>query len=346
MPNDKGCLQDYGLPSSLQAAQVYGLPKFRGCQDYLTNRTAPAIPACMMQAPTTNAFSALNGLSELADKYDVVLSDIWGVVHDGLKASADACDALLQFRNKGGTVVLITNAPRPSGPIIQQLQQLGAPATCYDSIVTSGDVTTALMAQRQGQSLYHIGPDYDLALVDQAAKLMQHAPRIVPLEQADYILCTGLFNDSVEVPSDYDETLARAKARGLTMICANPDSVVHRGETLVYCGGALGERYKEQGGETIYAGKPYAPIYEACLTKALKQRGEKIDKSRVLAIGDALRTDVAGAISQNLDVLMISNGLHRDEMHDADATLDMARSTAFLQGHALWPTYVMKSLRW
>ena len=301
----------------------------------------------MMTKPhAAQSFASPAGLADISAKYDVILSDIWGVVHNGLIASNDACHALEQFRKGGGTVVLITNAPRPSGPIIQQLQQLGAPASCYDHVVTSGDVTTALIAARPGQSLYHIGPAYDLALVEKAALLMPAAPRLVPLEQADYVLCTGLFHDETEVPSDYDASLAIAKARGLNMICANPDIVVHRGETLIYCGGALGERYAQQGGETVYAGKPYAPIYEECLRKALKIRGKEFAHSRVLTIGDALRTDVAGAIAQNLDILMISNGLHRDEMHDEDSALDIARSEAFLQGHALWPTYVMKSLRW
>lgn len=310
------------------------------CANVLTMQGAGFIPQGMKKT-----FTKINGLAEIASRYDVVLSDIWGVVHNGLIASPDACEALRKFRDTG-TVVLITNAPRPSGPIVAQLDQLGAPRSTYDAIVTSGDVTMALIAARGADKLYHIGPAHDVALLDEAAKRMAARPASVALKDADYVLCTGLFHDEVEVPADYDAALAQMKARGLTMICANPDIVVHRGETLIYCAGALGERYREMGGETIYAGKPYAPIYAECLRLAAGLRGAETPLPRVLAIGDAVRTDVAGALAQNIDVLMISNGLHREEMHDVQGILSEAEAHGFLAKGDHWPTYVMQNLRW
>ena len=261
----------------------------------------------------------VDGLGQLVPDYDVVLCDVWGVVHDGRRAFPDAADALTHFRRAGGTVVLLTNAPRPEGPVVAQLDDLGLPRAAYDAVVTSGDATAALLEERGMVPAYHIGPPRDLALLDEVRRKTGHAPPLTELDKAGYVLCTGLFEDATETPDDYAATLAAMLARGLEMICANPDIVVHVGHKLIYCGGAIAERYEIMGGRVLYAGKPHRPIYDVALSKAAslrgaaKLRGAPIDRSRVLAVGDGLHTDVAGAAAQALDCLFVTSGIHRAE---------------------------------
>ena len=185
-------------------------------------------------------------------------------------------------------MVLITNAPRPSPPIRRQVLRLGVPPEAFDAIVTSGDVTVALMEEQTGDRVLHIGPGRDLSLFDAAAEATGGRRKLLALEDAQYALCTGLRNDERETPDDYELELEAMAARGMTMICANPDIVIHRGETLIYCAGALARRYEELGGQVVYAGKPHAPIYDRALALAERARGAAIDRSRVLAIGDGM----------------------------------------------------------
>jgi HAD superfamily hydrolase (TIGR01459 family) len=294
----------------------------------------------------TKAVPAIAGLGEIAARYDVVLSDIWGVVHNGLESFAAAADALIRFRRGGGTVVLITNAPRPGAPIREQLDHLNVPRAAYDDIITSGDVTMALIAARGSAPLHLIGPPRDLSLVESAARLSPAAPaRLTDLAHADYVLCTGLFDDESEVPADYDATLAAMRARRLTMICANPDLVVERGDSLIYCAGALAQRYEEIGGPTVYAGKPYPPIYARALELARIARGKTFGERRVLAIGDAMRTDVAGAVAAGIDILFVTGGIHREDLH-GDGLLAAAALEQFSIRHGLWPTAAIRDLVW
>jgi HAD superfamily hydrolase (TIGR01459 family) len=225
-----------------------------------------------------------------AAAYDVVLRDVWGVVHNGVAATPEACDALARFRAMGGTVVLITNAPRP-GEVVARfiLDRLGVPRAAYDGIISSGDVTHALIAARAGERVLHIGPKRDLPIFDGL-----DAP-IAPLEDADYAVCSGLADDEVETPQDYRDLIERMRARALPMICANPDVVVERGDKLVYCAGAIADLYAAIGGEVIYAGKPYRPIYDQAMAIARAARGKPVEHHRVLAIGDSVRTDLKGA---------------------------------------------------
>jgi HAD superfamily hydrolase (TIGR01459 family) len=289
---------------------------------------------------------AIAGLGEIAGRYDVVLSDIWGVVHNGRESFAAATDALARFRRGGGTVVLITNAPRPSAPIRAQLDHLKVPREAFDNMVTSGDVTIELIVARGSAPVHHIGPSRDLSLFEAAAQSSgAPPPRLAPLDQADYVLCTGLFDDEREVPEDYDAAFALMRERNMPFICANPDLVVQRGEDLIYCAGALAERYEAMGGTAIYAGKPHAPIYAQALKLAANLRGGPIEDARVLAIGDAMRTDVAGAVARGLDVLFVTAGIHGEELHGnrpmADAALEQ-----FSARHGLWPTAAIRDLVW
>jgi HAD superfamily hydrolase (TIGR01459 family) len=286
------------------------------------------------------------GLSAIAPRYDVVLSDIWGVVHNGRESFAAATHALAAFRRGGGAVVLITNAPRPNGPIRAQLDQLKVPREAYDSIVTSGDVTIGLIAARGAAPVHHIGPPRDLSLFEAAASSSPQArPRLVALDGAEYVLCTGLFDDEREVPGDYDATLQTMLARRLTLVCANPDLVVQRGDKLIYCAGAIAQRYEEMGGPAIYAGKPHAPIYAQALDLAGAMRRAPVDKTRVLAIGDAMHTDVAGAVRLGIDILFVSAGIHREDIHGS-GQLAATALEQFWASHDLRPTAAIGDLLW
>jgi HAD superfamily hydrolase (TIGR01459 family) len=250
--------------------------------------------------------------SALAPDYDVVLSDVWGVVHNGVAAFPEACDALTRFRDKGGTVVLITNAPRPNGVVASQVAQFGAPRSIYDAIVSSGDVTRSEIEKRPGETILHVGPKRDLAIFEGLDV------RFAPVESADYVICSGLFHEDTETPEDYRPLLEKMRARSLFMVCGNPDVVVERGETLLYCAGAIADLYAKQGGDVLYAGKPYAPIYDLALQLAERARGKKVDKKRVLAIGDSVRTDFSGAASYGIDCLFVTAGIHSAEFGGRD----------------------------
>lgn len=250
--------------------------------------------------------------SALARDYDVVLSDVWGVVHNGVAAFPEACDALTRFRQGGGTVVLITNAPRPNGVVASQVEHFGAPRSIYDAIVSSGDVTRDEIGKRPGQSIFHVGPKRDLSIFEGLDVTF------APPESADYVICSGLFNEETETPDDYRDLLTQMLSRRLFMVCGNPDVVVERGEQLLYCAGAIADLYARMGGEVLYAGKPYAPIYDLALKLAQQARGADVGRKRVLAIGDSVRTDFKGAASYGIDCLFVTAGIHAAEFGGRD----------------------------
>ena len=188
-----------------------------------------------------SAIPFVESFATLATGYDAVLSDVWGVIHNGVAATPEPCDALMRFRAKGGTVALITNAPRPGAVVTQFLDKLDVPREAYDTIVSSGDVTRAVIAKRPGKTVFHIGPERDLGIFEGLDL------RFVPLEQADYVVCTGLTDDETETPESYRALLTKVRERKLFMICGNPDLVVERGDRLVYCAGAIADLYGETG---------------------------------------------------------------------------------------------------
>ncbi len=194
-----------------------------------------------------------------------LLSDIWGVVHNGLEAFPEACEALHNFRKRGGTVILITNAPRPADSVQRQLRKLAVADDIYDAIVSSGDLTRHYVADHPGRKVFWLGPERDNSIYRGLN------PVLSPLEQADYIVCTGPFDDETETPEDYREMMLAARARKLPLICANPDIVVERGDRLIYCAGAIAELYRELGGEVIFYGKPHRPIYERAMQLAAER---------------------------------------------------------------------------
>ena len=275
-------------------------------------------------------------LSDLVDGVEVILSDIWGVVHNGLESFPEACEALHTYRQRGGTVILITNAPRPADSVQRQLRKLGVADETYDAIVSSGDLTRNFVADHPGKKIFWIGPERDSSIHRGLDAVM------VPLEQADYIICTGLFDDETESAEDYRAMMLQAREHKLPLICANPDIVVERGDRLIYCAGAIAELYRELGGEAIFYGKPHRPIYERAMALAAERRGKPTSLDRVLAIGDSVRTDLTGALGFGIDCLFLTRGIHSEEFEGIDQ-LDPA-SVKELFGHP--PRALMRELRW
>jgi HAD superfamily hydrolase (TIGR01459 family) len=277
--------------------------------------------------------------SALAPDYDVVLSDVWGVVHNGVHAFAEPCEALTRARGNGAAVILVTNAPRPSEAVIRQLDRLQVPREAYDALVSSGDVTRGVIESRPGQAIFHIGPERDRSIF--AGLNLTFAP----LETADYVVCSGLFDDEAETPDNYRDRLAAMLKRKLFMVCGNPDVVVERGDRLVHCAGGIADIYASMGGEVLYAGKPYRPIYDLALARAEMRRGRKAELRRVLAIGDSVRTDLAGAHALGVDCLFITSGIHAEELGGRGQPEGRAISGLFATAGEL-PKAVMRQLIW
>jgi len=277
--------------------------------------------------------------STLATGYDALLCDVWGVVHNGVAAFPDACDALLRFREQGGRVSLITNSPRPSEIVVRQLAKLNVPRETYDAIVSSGDITRGVIKDREGESLFHLGPQRDRPIFD-GLKV-----REAPVQSADYVVCSGLYNDEVDKPEDYRDQLDIMRERGLFMVCANPDRVVERGDKLIYCAGAIADLYASMGGEVLYAGKPYAPIYEQALAWAEAKSGRKLQRERILAIGDSLRTDFTGARDFGVDFLFVTSGIHAEEFGARHAPDEAALQKMFSAAGGT-PKALMQRLIW
>lgn len=275
-------------------------------------------------------------LRDLVDGVEVILSDIWGVVHNGLEAFPEACEALHTYRQRGGTVILITNAPRPADSVQRQLRKLGVADETYDAIVSSGDLTRHFVADHPGKKMFWVGPERDSSIHRGLNAVT------APLEQSDYIVCTGLFDDETETAEDYRAMLLQARERKLPLVCANPDIVVERGDRLIYCAGAIAELYRELGGEVIFYGKPHRPIYERAMALAAERRGHPPPLDRVLAIGDSVRTDLTGALGFGIDCLFVTRGIHSDEFEGVDQ-IDPA-SVRELFGHP--PRALMRELRW
>lgn len=264
----------------------------------------------------------IDGLGQIADRYDAALVDIWGVIHNGRDAFPEAVQALERFRAERGPVVLISNSPRPGSAIPAQFAEVGVPASVYDAIVTSGDATIAELARRAPGPAFKLGPARDDRLYEPLDL------QFTDLEHAKFISCTGLFEDDHETPEDYRELLGEAKALGLPMVCANPDKQVRRGDQLIYCGGALAELYEKLGGEVVYAGKPHAPIYRLAEAWLAELLGYTPEKSRVLAIGDNILTDLLGAQRQGYDALFVADGMNSGNAEQVGQLLEKYGITA------------------
>jgi len=278
-------------------------------------------------------------LRELGAGFDVVLCDVWGVLHNGVRSYAEAADALRRLRAGGTTVVLISNAPRPHHVVETQLRELGVPREAYDEFVTSGDLTREVVASRPGVPLQHIGPARDFRLFDGL-----DAPRLGAAE-AQYILCTGPMPENVRSAEHFRDGFVAAVGRGLEFVCANPDLVVERGDELLLCAGSLASLYEGLGGKVLWAGKPHRPIYELALSKAARRRGATIDARRVLAVGDAPRTDIAGARAIGAASLLVAKGIHARELMPQGVVEAAAVERMFAEAASV-PDAVIDQLRW
>lgn len=282
----------------------------------------------------------LDGLAQVAGDYDALLCDVWGVIHNGRESFPAACSALARWRAECGPVVLVSNSPRPSAEVVVQLDELATPRAAWTSIVTSGDATRVLLAERAPGPAWRIGPERDDPLYEGLGL------EFSSLDAARFIACTGPDNDEVETPEDYRARLAHAADLGLEMVCANPDIVVQRGQRLIYCGGALARLYETLGGDVSMAGKPFAPIYALAVSLAEQALERPVDRRRVLAIGDGVATDMAGAQLQDFDRLFISGGIHAEEVRAADGGPSPMAVEALLAESGLIAHFVMGDLRW
>ena len=280
---------------------------------------------------------ALASLNSLHGRYDAVFCDLWGVVHNGKRPFAAACDALARFRAIGGKVVLVTNVPKQRDPIPRQLERIGVRRDAWDVIVTSGDAIRTELAHRAPGPMHLIGPPNDTFLWDGLGL------EVVGVERARFVCVTGLDDFESEVPDDYRERLVRAGERGLEMVCANPDIVVRLGDKLYWCAGALARDYEALGGKVVMAGKPYAPIYELALAELGHLLGRPPERARVLAIGDGPGTDIVGANRQGIDALFVASGIHEGELH-GHAGLDLAVVAATLAKAGAHARFAMAEL--
>lgn len=284
-------------------------------------------------------------LAAISADYDTLLCDLWGCLHNGRAPYPAAVAALRAFRRTGGTVALLTNAPRPNRFVMAQLDRMGVPRDAWDLIVSSGDAAQIAMHRGAvGQKVYHIGPEKDDGFFasppeDVAAPL----PIVrVPLDDAEGIVCTGPFDEVNETPEDYHATFLEARARGLTLLCANPDIVVDMGETRIYCAGALAQYYDGMGGRSLYFGKPHPPIYDLTRERlaAMGRRAES-----VLAVGDGIFTDIQGGLGEGIDTLFVTGGLEAARFGEDAENPDPARLDGWLADHGLAPTHAIGRLR-
>lgn len=288
----------------------------------------------------------IQSLDAVSAQYDAVLCDLWGCLHNGIAAFPAAVAALQGCRARGVKVVLLTNAPRPEVFVAEQLDAMGVPRDAWDLIVTSGDAAQdAMLAGAVGRKIWHLGPAKDEGFFTAipAAWAGQEGVERVCFEEADGIVCTGPFDEINEVPDDYRATFLMAKARDLPMLCANPDIVVDKGETRLYCAGALAALYEDMGGEALYFGKPHPPIYEMARRKLGKiGLGEE---AQLLAIGDGINTDVAGAAGEGMDVLFVTGGLGHDQFGSDVENPDPALLAPWLGARQQAPRYAIGKLR-
>lgn len=289
----------------------------------------------------------LDSFAQIATNYDLALVDLWGCVHNGVAIYPAAQAALQAFRAGGGRVVLLTNAPRTHGTVQARLDQMGLSRDAYDAIVTSGDATQeALFMGVVSRQVWHLGPDKDDDLFTDLPDWAHTQPAITRtgFDQAKGIVCTGPFDEMTESPEDYRGRFLSAKARGLKMLCANPDLVVDHGERRIFCAGALAQLYEQMGGEVLYFGKPHPPIYDLAQRRA-SEMGLKFDPDRIIAIGDGIATDVLGGMSEGMDTLFITGGLAAKDMGDDVENPDPARLSNWLDGQNAQPSFSIGRLR-
>jgi HAD superfamily hydrolase (TIGR01459 family) len=289
------------------------------------DRAIPVEPAVLEQA------------SSLLAEYDVVFCDVWGVLHNGASAHSTAGEALASYRRQGGTVVLVSNAPLPSSSVATLLADRRVRRDAWDTIVSSGDLTRNRLVEQRLRHIHHIGPDRDLVL------FRDLDVELVTLRDAEAVVCSGVVDDENETGESYRSLLEHVRRLNLPLICANPDLVVEVADVILPCAGSVAVIYESMGGEVYWAGKPYRVAYEAAHASAERLVGHKVERARILAIGDAIRTDIAGARAYGIDSLFITEGIHREELI-RNGHLDRSRLDVFLARIPVRPKAVMARL--
>jgi HAD superfamily hydrolase (TIGR01459 family) len=287
----------------------------------------------------------ITALADISDRYDALFVDLWGCVHNGVKAFPDACAALIAYRERGGTVVLVTNSPRPRGSVETQLDGFGVPREAWDTIATSGDSARAATFEGAvGEKVFFIGQPDEEDVFLKPLRIQDNPVDIttVPLDEAEGIVCTGPF-DPLADPATLRPQLLQAKTRGLKLLCANPDIVVDRGERREWCAGAVAQLYAEMGGESLYFGKPHPPIYDLA-RRRLAATGKSVPPEGILAIGDGIATDIQGAMGEDIDSLFITGGLAAAETRTRTQP-DETALTDYLEKEKSAPTYAIGFLR-
>lgn len=292
-------------------------------------------------APAKSSVPAiLHAAGPLLSRYDVLLCDVWGVVHNGLTAFEGACAALHRFRQEGGTVILVSNAPVPKHRVEAMLATRNVPASTWDDIVSSGAIALAHIAGRGFTRLHLIGPrDRDEAFFREIEAGSAH------LDEAEAIVCTGLTDDRTQKPQDYVPLLEKALRRKIPFVCANPDLLVDVGGTLLYCAGAIADIYEHMGGHVYWAGKPHLNAYETAHRIAEGLRDANVPREKCLVIGDAIRTDLKGAENFGCDALFVASGIHRHEAMEG-AALSPTKLAALFPPGTPRAVAAMTELRW
>jgi HAD superfamily hydrolase (TIGR01459 family) len=285
----------------------------------------------------------LTGLNALAPRYDGFVLDLWGVVHDGITPIPGAIDCMRILVRTGKSIALLSNAPRRAEDVARRITQIGVPGDCYHHVMSSGEEAWQHLYRRDdpfyaalGHRCLHICSDRDLEIRGGLDLEFTDSP-----ESADFVLNTGPagWDDTIE---DYAPLLRRSLAHDLPMICANPDLVVMHGAKLALCAGALAQWYENQGGRVRWHGKPYRSVYDRCLALLGVP-----DRSRILAVGDSLRTDIAGAVAAGLDSLLVIGGIHAAEFGlSGDRDPDFTRIDAALGAGRYHPVAIVRHLCW
>jgi HAD superfamily hydrolase (TIGR01459 family) len=288
----------------------------------------------------------INGLRDVADRYDAFILDVWGVLHDGVKPFDGVLPALEALKRIGKPVLLLSNAARRSLSVTPHLAGIGVPRDLYQDMLTSGDESWRGLSTRGradaepfyrdlGRRGFVLGAGRDPGFFDAL-----DIERVEDPAACDFILANSLVRPGL-TPADFEDVMRAARGNGAAFICANPDLVVLYAGRLEYCPGSLAARYEELGGAVMYHGKPHAPVY----ARALAMLGAP-DSRRVLCVGDSLRTDIAGASAAGLDSLLLAGGIHKDEFLRMDGTADIAAMTAVAERQGARPTWLARRLDW
>lgn len=287
----------------------------------------------------------IENFESIAGRYKAAFVDLWGCLHNGYEPFAAAVATLEKFRDNGGIVMLLTNSPRPRPSVIRQLDKIGVARDLYHDITASGDASQFALANGDvGNNVYHLGPEHDLGFFNELPPevLKQREIRRVPLKEADGIVCTGLFDDDTETPDDYRATFLFAKAKGLKLLCTNPDVFVDKGSHRIFCAGALAQAYEQMGGTSLYFGKPHPPIYDLARQR-LTAFGD-IEDQQIICIGDGINTDIRGGLAEDMDTLFITGGLAAAET-ETNSQPNPEKLNHFLTQAQMSPTYAIGHLR-